>query len=371
MPLRKLLHFYNFPTMPDNFHDVLTEFTIACMVEKPDDVINYAVKYFTKYQADRKKTLSEVEIGMLGDVEELITTIDEELPSDLRQRLSKRRESVYTESFDPSKDEPAEIAESIYPKSPELYNRLAQTVQNMFFFRSLNDEQQRAIFDAMFERVVKENEIIFHEGEDGSYFFIIESGQYTATIGNSIVAKFKNFGSFGEMALLYNSPRPFTIKANMVGKLWAMDRETFRKILLKSVFKKHQIYDKFIDSVIMFKILSPYDRKRLADGMISLTFKLNEQILKQGDAPKGIFFIEMGMVSVRKILADGSEVEILQMGEGEHFGGLTLMINESMQNSFRAASDDVKLAFLDVETFERLVGPCTKLINRSIEKITN
>lgn len=365
MPLRRMLNFDNFPTMPDNFRDILTEFTIACMLEKPDNVINYAVKYFTKYQDDRKKTLSEVEIETLNDVDNVMMVIDEEMPPDIRERLNKRRESVFAESFDPSADD-QEVTESIYPKSPQLHQHLAETVKNMFFFRSLNDEQLRAIFDAMFERRVKAGEIIYQEGDDGSYFFIIESGHYTATCGNEMIQTYDNYGSFGELALLYNTPRSCSIKADTVGKLWAMDRKTFRKILLKAVFKKHQIYDKFIDSVLILKILSTYDRKRLADGLVSLTFQKNEQIVKQFDEPKGIYFVEKGVVSVKKMQSDGSEMELLQMGEGEHFGDLTLMISEEKQNSIYAVSDEVKLAFLDVETFERLVGPCTKIINRSL-----
>lgn len=66
---------------------------------------------------------------------------------------------------------------------------------------------------------------------------------------------YQDNGSFGELALLYNMPRAATIRASTNGRLWAMDRQTFRRILLKSAFKKRKMYESLIDSVPMLKSL--------------------------------------------------------------------------------------------------------------------
>ena len=49
---------------------------------------------------------------------------------------------------------------------------------------------------------------------------------------------YDNTGSFGELALMYNTPRAATIIARTEGCLWALDRSVFRKIVLQSAFKK-------------------------------------------------------------------------------------------------------------------------------------
>lgn len=66
---------------------------------------------------------------------------------------------------------------------------------------------------------------------------------------------YENSGSFGELALLYNMPRAATIQAASDGSLWAMDRATFRRIVLKSAFKKRKMYELLIESVPMLKTL--------------------------------------------------------------------------------------------------------------------
>lgn len=105
---------------------------------------------------------------------------------------------------------------------------------------------------------------------------------------------YENSGSFGELALLYNMPRAATIKAVKEGQLWALDRQTFRRILLKSAFRKRKMYEALINSVPMLKTLQNYERLNLADALIPKTFAAGELIIKQGEWQiREIFFITL------------------------------------------------------------------------------
>ena len=84
------------------------------------------------------------------------------------------------------------------------------------------------------------------------------------------------------MALLYNMPRAATIKAVSEGQLWALDRQTFRRILLKSAFRKRKMYETLINSVPILKALQNYERLNLADALVPKTFGPGERIIKQG-----------------------------------------------------------------------------------------
>lgn len=76
-----------------------------------------------------------------------------------------------------------------------------------------------------------------------------------ATATDNHIHTYDNRGAFGELALLYNMPRAATVKALTSGTLWAMDRQTFRRILLKSAYKKRKMYENLIDKVPMLKSL--------------------------------------------------------------------------------------------------------------------
>lgn len=182
---------------------------------------------------------------------------------------------------------------------------------------------------------------------DRAFLFPIISGifhAYVAEPGQEPVHihTYENRGSFGELALLYNMPRAATIKAISDGSLWAMDRQTFRRILLKSAFKKRKMYEALIESVPMLKTLQPYERMNLADALVPKTFSDAELIIKQGDAADGMYFVEDGEVKIT-VLDNGKEVEINRIGKGGYFGELALVTHRPRAASAFAVGE-IKLA---------------------------
>ncbi|XP_037035853.1 cAMP-dependent protein kinase type II regulatory subunit isoform X1 [Bradysia coprophila] len=346
--------------VPDSLRDVLLEFSIAYLLEQPGDVVDYAVEFFSKLQDSRKTTM--VHADEVPSPDESIMSVDEE---PLVNRFATRRKSVFAETYDPENDaDEDEGAVAIFPKSDEQRSRLIESVRNILLFRSLDKEQMNQVLDAMFERKVTVDETVIRQGDDGDNFYVIESGTYKAYVGENHIHTYNNSGSFGELALLYNMPRAATIKAETVGQLWAMDRQTFRRILLKSAFRKRKMYESLLDTVPMLKTLQSYERLNLADALAPKSFKANERIIKQGDAADGMYFIEDGTVSIRLDQDDG-EVEISRLSKGAYFGELALVTHRPRAASAYAV-ENVKVAFLDVDAFERLLGPCMDIMKRNI-----
>ena len=48
---------------------------------------------------------------------------------------------------------------------------------------------------------------------------------------------------------MYNQPRSATVVAVDSGTLWAMDRKSFRRIVLRAAFKKRKLYEALLDKV--------------------------------------------------------------------------------------------------------------------------
>merc|ERR1719350_1118335 len=221
----------------------------------------------------------------------------------------------------------------------------------------------------MFEHKVKAGETVIRQGDDGDFFYVVEEGTYHALIdiadgSMKKVFEYNGEGNFGELALLYNMPRAASIKAETAGSLWAMDRQTFRKIVLKSAFQKRKMYESFLENVPLLKHLERYERENIADALVSQAFGTGDKVVSQGDRANGMYFVESGTLVVLKGI-DGDEKEVNEVHPGEYFGELGL-VHHMPRAATVAARDDVRVAFLDVTAFERLLGPCMDIMKRNI-----
>lgn len=358
--------------VPDDLREVLLEFTISYLLEQPADVVNYAADYFTRLRESRT-VVQNLPAQRSGDGEGVPTSPDESVISNEEEppvgRFSIRRKSVFAETYDPEDDSEDDGVRAVFPKTDEQRSELANAVRNILLFRSLDKEQMQNVLDAMFERKVVTGETVIKQGDDGDNFYVIQCGLFHAFVGEPgkeiHIHTYEGRGSFGELALMYNMPRAATIKAVSPGSLWAMDRQTFRRILLKSAFKKRKMYEALIDSVPMLKTLQSYERMNLADALIPKTFNKGDRIIKQGDAADGMYFVEEGTIRITVRNEDAKEVPVTNVVKGGYFGELALVTHRPRAaNAY--AEVDVKLAFLDVDAFERLLGPCMQLMKRNI-----
>lgn len=344
------------------------EFTISYLLEQPGDVIDYAVQFFTRVQQSRAERTATLARHSTDTPDESIISDEEEPPV---ARFNSRRKSVFAETYDPEEDDSDEGAPAIFPKTDGQRSRLQDAVRGILLFRSLDAQQMQEVLDAMFEKRVEPGEYVIRQGDDGDNFYAIETGSFDVIVRGEDseerqVHRYEGVGSFGELALMYNMPRAATVRAVTAGALWAMDRHTFRRILLKNAFKKRKLYEELLDKVPMLKTLQSYERANLADALIPRTLADGELIIKQGDSADGMYFVEEGNVSIRITRDDGQEVEIKRLCKGGYFGELALVTHRPRAASAYSVGN-TRVAFLDVETFERLLGPCMDLMKRNID----
>lgn len=352
--------------IPDGLGDLLRDFTVAVLRDRPGDLYDFAVDYFTKVREKRKpKTIPMYVIVDEEDVGEP----DKEIFKPKLQKNNRyaRRQSVSAERYNPEEDDDDEKV--IHPKTDEQRARLSDAICGILLFRCLEPEQMQNVLDAMFEKEVHPGEYVIRQGDDGDNFYVIDSGIYdvlVTTNGNEQkIHRFDNSGSFGELALLYNMPRSATIVAVSDGTLWAMDRNSFRRIVLRSAFKKRKMYEELLEHVTILKSLEPYERMNLADALVTKSYN-EELIITQGNEADGMYFIESGMIRVTIQKPDGEEEEVGRHSTGKYFGELALIENKPRSANVHAIGK-VKVAFLERGSFERLLGPCLDIMKRNSE----
>lgn len=68
-------------------------------------------------------------------------------------------------------------------------------------------------------------------------------------MNNEQVTTIGEGGSFGELALIYGTPRAATVRAKTDVKLWGIDRDSYRRILMGSTIRKRKMYEEFLSRV--------------------------------------------------------------------------------------------------------------------------
>lgn len=376
---------------PEGLQEFLQSFVVAILRNKPDDLLEFASEYFTEQLEERNAqqgggALPGMNAGVSfrpgqGGAEEENDSqasdegMCEEEEARLMQRANMaRRKSVSAEGYDPDEDEDDDEPHVVHGKSDEQRQRLTRVVEPMLLFKSLDPDQFAQVLDAMFEKIVEPGDCVIQEGDDGDYFYIIESGKYDIykiiAGDNKHVGQYDNKGSFGELALMYNAPRAATITANTAGSLWAMDRQTFRRIVVKETAKKRRLYEEFLKNVELLATLTGDERTKIADAIEQKNYKDGDEIIRQGDAPDYFYIVQNGTVDIKRRGDDKNdptkESQLCSLGEGKYFGELAFLTNKPRAASVYA-NGQVKCACLDVQAFERLLGPCKKLLERNME----
>ncbi|KAL1934539.1 hypothetical protein VTP01DRAFT_6721 [Rhizomucor pusillus] len=280
-----------------------------------------------------------------------------------------RRVSVSAESMTPSSG--SEFIKKVIPKSPDQCERIRVSVANNFLFRNLDEEQYMDVVNAMEERRAVANEKVIEQGAIGDFFYVVESGTLDCFITQdngetNKVANYEGGGSFGELALMYNAPRAATIIATSDCVLWALDRVTFRTILMENMSRKRRMYESFLREVPLLKSLEPSERNKIADALESVYFEDGEKVIMEGDIGDRFYIIESGQAAVYKKADDGSEQLVNSLGRAAYFGELALL-NDSPRVATVVAQGRLKCASLGKKAFTRLLGPVLDILKRNSE----
>jgi len=371
--------------IPPGLTDLLQEFTVAVLRSRPSNLESFAAEYFNNLNERKNGSSSKPTGGLRFADDQIIADVvgfrsdDDGDDSDFAPPVMKdRRKSVSAERYDPEQDDDEDYTKVVNPKSDDQRKRLMESIKNILLFRSLDHEQMQEVLDAMFEKPVNAGDNIIKQGDDGDNFYVIDNGKYDIYVDvngkQKLVGNYTNEGFFGELALMYNMPRAATIKASSKGIVWGLDRQTFRRIVLKTAFNKRKRYEQLIESVPVFKELDMYERMNVCDALTSRNFKDGEQIIKQGDKADMMYFLEKGSVQVcmtnkskKNDPKATEEQEISRIEVGGYFGELALVTNKPRAASVYAVGP-VECAVLDVLAFERLMGPCMNIMKRNIEQ---
>lgn len=280
--------------------------------------------------------------------------------------VMKRRNAV---SGNVIKEEDAtNYVKKVIPKDYKTMEALKKAIAKNILFSHLEEDERSDIFDAMFPVETRAGDAIIQQGDEGDNFYVIDSGEVEIYVNKQYLGDISSSGSFGELALIYGTPRAATIKAKTDVKLWAIDRGTYRHILMKSTIEKRKLYESLLEKVSILGSLEKWERLTVADALEPCTFRDGEDVVVQGESGEDFFIIVDGTATVLQKKTDNGEYIVVgELKASDYFGEIALLLKRPRAATVRAKGT-LKCAKLDRQRFERVLGPCQDILQRNIHQ---
>lgn len=323
-----------------------------------------------------------------------------------------RRTSVSAESdhHHHSLDAHHPLPKKFVAKTTEAMERIRKAIAKSILFTGLDEQQTQDIVNAMEEMKVAPGEVVIRQFQEGDYFYVIDSGRFDVFkksnpaevtsehdgLGKQVF-QYSAGGSFGELALMYNTPRAASVRCSYEnatdadaadsssstssssssssspsssssspssgGVLWRVDRETFRTIIVESNILKRKRYEQFLESIPLLSTLNKHERSQIADCLETVQFDAGEMILKQGDEDADkLYLILEGKAKATQLPSSSMHnksavpVDVGHLSAGQYFGERSLLTREPRAANVVALSK-MTCAVMDRSGFERLLGP--------------
>jgi cGMP-dependent protein kinase len=118
------------------------------------------------------------------------------------------------------------------------YTRKMLLVKKVQLFRHLSPEAMSKIVNAFVVEPFKKSAYVIKQGEMGTKFYVIASGEVGVWIGEKFIRTMPRNQFFGERALLFDEARTATVQVTTnEAELWSVDKTVF-KALISDMMKK-------------------------------------------------------------------------------------------------------------------------------------
>ncbi|XP_022419196.1 cAMP-dependent protein kinase type I-beta regulatory subunit isoform X2 [Delphinapterus leucas] len=265
---------------------VLKDCIVQLCISKPERPMRFLREHFEKLEKEEnRQILAQQKSASQSD------SHDEEvspLPPNPVVRARPRRGGVSAEVY--TEEDAVSYVRKVIPKDYKTMTALAKAISKNVLFAHLDDNERSDIFDAMFPVMHIAGETVIQQGDEGDNFYVIDQGEVDVYVNGEWVTSISEGGSFGELALIYGTPRAATVKAKTDLKLWGIDRDSYRRILMGSTLRKRRVYEEFLSKVSILESLEKWERLTVADALEPVQFEDGEKIVVQGE-PGDDFFI--------------------------------------------------------------------------------
>merc|ERR1712018_1084442 len=181
-----------------------------------------------------------------------------------------------------------------FKKEKKSRDLIRSAIMDNDFMKNLEVAQISEIVDCMYPIEYAKGSLIIKEGDIGSTVYVMEEGKVEVSREGKFLSILPPGKVFGELAILYNCKRTATIKAAVDCKLWAIERQCFQTIMMRTGLIRQAEHTTFLKSVPTFVNLPEDTLIKIADVLEETSYKPGEYIVRQGAYGDTFFIISQG-----------------------------------------------------------------------------
>jgi len=256
-----------------------------------------------------------------------------------------------------------EKLEKVSEKSEETIEWILNCVNDNLLFLKLDRTQRVRIISRMKLIDVPKGDILIQQGDKNARtFYVCEQGSFDILVDGVKVGHYKRGGCFGELALLYNSPRAATIVATTDSKAWEVSRNVFRNTVAQTSREKSDANIEFMKQVDLFKPYLSNELLLICDGLEENKYNKGSIIIKEGDDAEKFYIIKEGSATWKKSNGESGDLE-----PKSYFGERALRTKEKRAATVIAKTDLILLE-MKATDFEALLGPVIDIVDDKIQQ---
>lgn len=253
-----------------------------------------------------------------------------------------------------------------YDKEERSRELIKSAILDNDFMKNLDMTQIREIVDCMYPVKYGAKSLIIKEGDVGSIVYVMEEGRVEVSREGKSLSTLSGAKVLGELAILYNCQRTATITALTDCKLWAIERQCFQTIMMRTGLIRQTEYTDFLKSVPIFNNLPEDTLIKISDVLEETYYQQGDYIVRQGARGDTFFIISKGQVRVTIRQTDSLEEKFIRtLGKGDFFGEKALQGDDlRTANIICDSPEGVTCLVIDRETFNQLISNLDEIRHR-------
>ncbi len=258
-------------------------------------------------------------------------------------------------------------------KDQKISDLLLGIVSTNILFSSYAADEQQAIVDAFDKEEIDADTFVIRQGENGEKFYVVEQGSVDIYVKNAsgenqkVGTPLASGSSFGELALMYNTPRAASVKTSTNVKVWSIDRTTYRQIVVYYKAMRNKQYMEFLREVEikgakLGALMNDSELEKMTITLERENFGPGDAIIRQGNTGDHFYIISSGDVGVFKTV-DGNEEKQVTLTTGGYFGEKALL-SEDVRSASCIAESKVTCLTLAREDFIDMMGTIDDMVGK-------